>query len=186
MQFAGRPSWQVRSDTSSLPLHAALYVREACGVPMTDDGPPPLLVTPPVSEERVTSADWHAWWRELLLAEELTWMLTESPWPLAPPTLAGTLDRLGDEPFRWVSRTVDDADRYRPPEYSLPVQNAVQRLEREFGRRSLMNVRIEGLAVQGDWIDVRSDGSVVLVSWGALDHAADWITDALRPAFRRA
>lgn len=61
MQFAGSRSWQVRIDTSPLLLHAALYVREACGVPV--DGasvPPPLLAPPPPSGIAIESGDWHA------------------------------------------------------------------------------------------------------------------------------
>lgn len=49
-----------------------------------------------------------------------------------------------------------------------------------------MDVGIAGLAVAGDWVEVSGDGSTVLASWSALDQPEDWLTDALREAFRRA
>lgn len=104
---------------------------------------------------------------------------------MASPSLAASLDPLGDHPLRWVSRNVDD-ERFAAPAHRFPVQAAVQRLEREFGRRSVMDVGIAGLAVAGDWVEVSGDGSTVLASWSALDQPEDWLTDALREAFRRA
>lgn len=171
----------MRFEAGSLPLHAALFVREACVGPVADgDSPPPLLTTPPLAPVRVDQDDWRAWWSTL--ADSGHWSPRAGLWPSAPAVLAESLEHLGDDPFRWVSQHVRDADRYREPVHSLPVQEVVS----EFGRRSLMDVRIEGLAVRGDWVEVSGNGSVVLASWAALDHARDWLADSLRPAFRRA
>ncbi len=184
MQFPGKASWQVRFEASSLPLHSALFVREACGVPVTHDvAPPLLLMTPPPAPVQVSATDWEAWWSALAASD--SWAAWD-PRSLAPAGLAQALDQLGNEPFEWVAQHVREVDRYREPAFSLPVLEAVTELEHELGRRSLMDVGIEGLAVQSDWVEVSGDGSVVCASWAALDHARDWLTDALRPAFRRA
>lgn len=191
MHFRGSRSWQVSIDTSPTFLHAALYVREACGIPVAAGGvPPPLLVAPPPSGVVVRSDDWHAWWESLIAAGASDLLLSRhlrpatALWPLAPPALLAALEPLGDEPLRWVSWTVDDS-RFQQPAPGFPVQAAVRRLEREFGRRSVMQVNIAGLAVAGDWVEVHRDGSTMLASWSALDQAEDWLTDALREAFRR-
>ncbi len=183
MQFPGGASWQVRFEASSLLLHAALFVREAC-VPVADvDTPPPLLVTPPPARARIDVAAWQEWWSALIEVSDGT--PREDLWSLGPAGLGDSLSELDDEVFRWVTRHVRDADRYRAPDFSLPVRQAVANLERRYGCRSLMDVRIEGLAVRGEWVKVSEDGLVVCASWTALDHAQDWLTDALRPAFRR-
>lgn len=184
MQFAGRRSWQVRIDGDPLLPHAALYVREACGIPVNAGGVPPLLVTPPPTEITIDSGQWLAWWRTLVAAGAPTWLSGESGWPFASPVLVAALEPLGDEPLRWVSSQVDD-ETFGWDAQGLPIEAAVRQLEREFGRRSIMDVRIAGLAVAGDWVEVQGDGSTVLASWSAFDRAGDWLVETLREPFRR-
>ncbi len=72
MKFAGRPSWSLAiGDDQQLTM--ALYVRDAAGLVVADDGaPPPLLETPPAAEvlgaegAAAVGQDWLTWWRALV------------------------------------------------------------------------------------------------------------------------
>lgn len=74
MQLAGtEPSWQLVKDVGD-DLNFALFVRDACGVPLTGGRFPARLAAPAEDagrvlapeQRRAAAGDWLVWWRRLI------------------------------------------------------------------------------------------------------------------------
>lgn len=87
----------------------------------------------------------------------------------------------------WVQDNVKFSAARANRQYGLAlgdhVHTAVRRLQRELGNRlDTLDVSIQGLAVEGDWLRVEPSGSPVLASWSRMDEPQSWLLDALRSA----
>lgn len=172
--------WTVTFNGAPIQLHTALWVRQAAGVLPGDSRLPGLLLDPvPAMDLRIDPELWYLWWRALLRAPELHGGFWDH-WSMVPAGLRGALDELGEAPLTWASDLARLRDPYRQPRYQLPVESALSRLRREGSGRTRLQARVYGLAVEGNWIRVEPESSLVLASWSALGHAKQWLTDSLR------
>lgn len=172
--------WSVTFSGTPVMLHAALWVRQAAKVLPNDPSLPKRLLDPvPRVVAKIDPKLWRQWWLALLQGPELSGTAFDR-WPSAPTALRPSLDELGDAPLTWAETMAAFRNPYRPPRYQLPVDAALARLRREGGRVQGGPVRVYGLAVEGNWVQVEPESSVVLASWSALAHAQEWLADALR------
>lgn len=177
--FTGR-SWRVTFDPTPMLLHAALWVRDVSGVTVDDDLTPPPLLQPPTRRQLelpIEPDQWLTWWHHLLRERTIA---RDLPWHLAPQPMLPALEALGDEPLRWASRSVRDRSRFGPPEYQLPVGEAVRELERSSNAPFRASVRVVGLAVEGYWTQLDHRSETILASWEALEAVRVWLPSALR------
>lgn len=97
MERSGDGSWSVAIDDSAWPIHAALYVRDACRLaPPHDPAAPPALTGEIADHVAALSAEsrgraggqWSSWWKEILRLE--------GAFALETLRFSTTLDRLGE------------------------------------------------------------------------------------------
>jgi len=176
--------WNVSFAGAPVLLHAALWVREACDVlPGDPDLPGRLLDPVPSLTVKVDRHLWRQWWHSLLRGPDLHNPFA-SPWASAPSGLLPTLTEIGDAPLAWAETLSNLRNPFRPPRYQLPVGTAVSRLRREGAVRNQPDTRVYGLAVEGHWVQVEPESSLVVASWSALTRADQWLFDALRDTVR--
>lgn len=176
--------WTVTFSGAPIQLHTALWVRQAAGVLPGDSRLPGRLLDPvPSLGLRLDSELWYQWWRALLRKPDLH-VTFRDRWPLAPSGMRLALDGLGDAPLTWAKGLAELRDPYRQPRYQLPVEPALAALRREGVGRLQQHTRVYGLAVEGHWIHVEPESSLVLASWSALGRAKEWLADSLRDTIR--
>lgn len=97
MERSGDDSWRVVIEDSAWLIHAALYVRDPCGLaPPHDPGAPPALTDEIADHVAVLSAEsrgragvqWLSWWKEILRLE--------GAFALDTLRFSVALDRLGE------------------------------------------------------------------------------------------
>jgi len=182
--MANADRWSVTFSGTPIMLHAALWVRQAAKVLPSDPNLPGRLLDPvPKATLKVDPRLWRQWWQALLHGPDVRGALGDR-WPSAPTALRPVLDEVGEAPLAWAEVLADLRNPYRPPRYQLPVAAALAKLRREGAGRTWMETRVYGLAVEGDWVQVEPDSSLILASWSALAHADQWLTDSLRDTVR--
>lgn len=183
-------SWHVASDDGDLALHFLLWLRDAAGVALPGGigrtVPPALLTRPDPINLSIDAVVWLAWWRALLQWQPVTGDMWKW-WQACPATLAEAIDPFREPGLTWVQDNVKFSAARANRQYGLALGNhvhtAVRRLQRELGNPlDTLDVSIQGLAVEGDWLRVEPSGSPILVSWGRMDQPRSWLLDALRPA----
>jgi|GEM_PF-3359583 hypothetical protein len=176
--------WTVSFNGAPIQLHAALWVRQAAKLLPDDSRLPGRLLDPvPTLNLDLDAELWYQWWRALLRVPDVRWSLRDR-WPLAPGGLRSALDSVGDAPLTWANDLSQLRDPYRQPRYRLPVEPALAELRREGAGRTWLETRVYGLAVEGSWIQVEPESSLILASWSSLGHAHDWLTGSLRDTVR--
>jgi hypothetical protein len=182
MASVGR--WSVAFGGTPITLHTALWVRQAARVLPNDPTLPNRLLDPvPKSGIKVDAKLWRQWWQALVRDPDARGSALDR-WPLAPTALRPALDEFGDGPLAWAETLAELRNPFRPPRYRLPVDAAVATLRRECAERTGLAARVYGLAVEGHWVQVEPESSVVLASWSALARPQSWLVESLRDAVR--
>ena len=193
MREVGRESWGFRASTPEL-LHHALFVRDACRLPVPPgDGVPPPLAGPVPDRRPVLAdpeceqagADWTGWWQSLL-GDAAVGRDGETA---APPDFDGLADRpalqkatvaLHREAGLWAAKHLVPAGQ-TPFEWSLMAEVATDvAFDRGVGV-GRVNASALVLDVQGPWWALLSPGVVVCSRAAASDRRTGHLI--LRRAF---
>ncbi|PFG17863.1 hypothetical protein ATK74_2440 [Propionicimonas paludicola] len=182
--MTGVGQWSVSFSGTPIMLHAALWVRQAARVLPNDPCLPKRLLDPvPRADVKIDPKLWREWWQALQHGPDSRGTAFDR-WPAAPTALRPVLDEFGDAPLVWAQTLAEHRNPYRPPRYQLPVDAALAKLRRESTGRASLEARVYGLAVEGNWVHVVPESSVVLASWAALARPQEWLTEALRDTVR--